>query len=104
MAKIVPTEVLVAELRHDLVPVRRVSKDRRADATASGTREQPGGRVGAGGVETPQHQLSDLCDDRDLSGSLALGVFVCETSGARRRLPAYRPRPGIRVDVADTNA
>jgi hypothetical protein len=34
VTKIVPTQMLIAELRHHLVPVRRIPQDRRGDAAA----------------------------------------------------------------------
>jgi hypothetical protein len=64
MPKVVPAQMLVAEPGHDLVPVRRVTKDRGGDPAAARSGEDAGCRVVPGRVEAPLDERADLVDAR----------------------------------------
>jgi hypothetical protein len=91
MPQAVPTKVLVAELGHDLVPMRRIAQDGSRDAPTTGTGEQSGVGLAIKSVDPPLHHLTHLNDERHNPSALALCPLVGESTRGWRGLPADRP-------------
>src|SRR5262249_29820503 len=102
--KVMAAKVFIAQLGDNLVPVRRIAKDRRGDPAAGRAGEEAGHRVSAHLVQPPTHQRVHFLDERDSPGALAFGSFVNETARSCRCLRTYGPGPGVDVDVTAPDA
>ena len=87
--------MLVPKSCHDLVPVSRVPEHGRCDPAATGTREDAGSRVVTNRIEAPFDQRTELFNQWDGAGPLALGALVDEPAGAWCCLP-----PGCRLRLS----
>jgi hypothetical protein len=91
VAQAVSSKVFVAELGHNLVPVRGVPKDGRRDPAGSRAGEESLIRDVADRVDTVLHHLAYLLDQRHSPCPLALGAFVHEPTGGGCGLAPYGP-------------
>src|SRR5690606_619179 len=97
--EIVAPEVLVTELGHHLVPVRGITQHRSGDPPAPWSFEQPCVRIVVERSNASLHQLTDLRNERNRAGALALGPLVNKPSWTCGRLAAHGPRPRPGVDI-----
>ena len=88
MAQAVSTEMFVAEVSHDVVPVGRVAEDCGADAAAPRSGEEAGVWLTAKYFDAALDEVAEFEDEWDVTGALALGAFVGEAAGGRRGLSA----------------
>jgi hypothetical protein len=104
VTQIVPTQVLISKLGHNLVPVRRISQHCRSDRPAAGASEQPGHRIIGDLVKPPQHDGSDLRDDRHQSRTISPWCpcpsdrqeMALSAAGRSTAISAHpRPRAGL---------
>ncbi|MFE4460730.1 hypothetical protein ACFROC_25535, partial [Nocardia tengchongensis] len=116
--QVVPAQMLESQLRHHIIPVRRIPQNAGSDPAAAWTDEQrrvhecltqpafAGLRVGSadsvtGVVDVGQHQWPNMADDRDASRPLPFRTFVFETAEPRGCPAAQGPHPLGGVDAAD---
>nr|WP_229926978.1 hypothetical protein [Streptomyces rubradiris] len=102
--EVVAAQVFVAEPDDHVVPVGGVVQDGGGDASAARAGEQAGGGVGAHGQDALGDEGTDLLDDGDLAGPLALGALVGQSVGCGCGLAAHGPDPLVGVDVLDAAA
>ena len=104
VAEVVTTQMLVAELSDDLVPVGGVPQHRRGDPAAAWTREDPSRVVMADRVQPRLNERADFFNERDSAGPLAFRSLVDEPARAWCGLPPNRPGPGLAVNVGAPDA
>jgi hypothetical protein len=104
VAEVVTTQMLVAELGDDLVPVGRIPQHRRGDPAAAWTREDACRGVMADRVQSSLNERADFLNERDSAGPLAFRSLVDEPAGAWCGLPPNCPGPGVAVNVGAPDA
>lgn len=104
MPEIVTPQMLISELRHNLVPMGRIPQHSRLDATSPRPDKQPSFQqrlsplllarllratfnAGARLVDPPEDQRTNLLDQRNRTRPLALRALVLQSTRPRRRLP-----------------
>src|SRR5215468_1772172 len=76
MTQVMTAQVAVTDLRHYLVPVRRVTQDGCGDPAAARAGEQTCHRIVADGVQPPVYERAYLLDDRHRPGPFAFCALV----------------------------
>ena len=73
VTQVVSSELFVTECDDDLIPVCCVAKDAGLDSSSLRTREQSSVGFVVHGMNSFDHQIADVLDERNVPSALALG-------------------------------